>query len=276
MLPSLFVTLLALAAAPLAVVAKGIQPPASFVRPRPSRVSHNSRDITAERMTNAKRMAQGLPPLPPRMHRRGTQTAAKARPSPSGVPGGHATTGYIMATETRTGKFVGFVGKQYELFGEYGAVASTRNALKVKITGLKKHATTGPIEIHQTNGDKLFTSFGAVAGFASDSATLAPGSSNYLYIAGASSTAPLAAAIEADNSFTEATGQEEAAESAIWFIDSVKNKISAKWVNPDGSVAKTQLAYYPDDNVFIAVGDAKAFTEEFGKAVPVTFTLVGH
>lgn len=82
-LPSLFVTLLALAASPLAAIAaKSIQPPAELARARPARAINSRDSIAAERMTNAKRMSQGLPPLPPRMHRRGSPTAGEQRVEP--------------------------------------------------------------------------------------------------------------------------------------------------------------------------------------------------
>lgn len=280
-LQSLFVTLLALAATPLAAVAKGIQPPAELVRARPTSARvHTSRDnIALERVTNAKRLAQGLPPLPPRAVRRGTPTVEarhnRPKPSPSSAPG-HTVSGYIVATDSRTGKFIGYVGKQYQIFGEYGAVIKHGDALKVAVKGVKWWGETGPVEIHQTNGDKVFTAVGAISGFASDSEDLLPGSSSYLYIGGTSSTAPLAPPTKADNAFTDDTSLEEAVESAIWHYNAVTRKVTAEWINTDGTPAKTQLAYYPDDNVFIAVGDLAAFKAEFGDAQPVTFVLVPH
>lgn len=265
-----FVSLLAIGATGVSAL-KSIQPEASKISARSD--AFTSRDyIDVERMTNAKRLAQGQPPLPPR-RRNHADLAARTKPSASPTPG-RVLTGSIQITNSRTGEFLGYVGKTYQLYGEYGPVNKLKNALKVKIPGVT-NGKSGPLQIIGKNGDNVYPNVGAIVGYQNTDAALSEGSPNYVYIGGVAQTAPGATPQTAGSAFYQATGIQEKVESAVWFFNTNNRKITFGWVNPDGTVAQAaKLALYKPDNVLIAVGDLAKFKDEFGAAVPVTFTLV--
>ncbi|EJD54577.1 hypothetical protein AURDEDRAFT_110161 [Auricularia subglabra TFB-10046 SS5] len=284
-------SLLFVAASALAAAARSIQPDNSALRsaqqaPTPT----NARRGHHERMTNAMRLRRGLPPLRPRTIPRtgGTPTtneglhlAARASPSPSpsshpsGVPPPPSFKGIVKLTSKLDGTFIGFLAKDFALFGEFGIVTQISDALKIEIGGLRP-GLNGPVDLRGTNGAGAPWDFvGAVTGFASDSDVLAPGSENYKYIAGVSSTPAWSTPdLGNPNAFTQTTGIAQASESSIWFVNTYSKELTAQWINPDGKPAlRTEILYYPSDNVLVLAGDAAAFTEQFGDAIPVTLSL---
>ncbi|KZV83738.1 hypothetical protein EXIGLDRAFT_306152 [Exidia glandulosa HHB12029] len=277
-------------ASAIGALARGIQPDQSSLRAPSS--SLTGRSAHHERMTNAMRLRRGLPPLRPRVIPRqplaGTPTtsdglhlAARASPSPSpssqpsGVPPPPSFEGVVKLTSKLDGSFVGFISKSFQIFGEFGVVTSLDDALSVSIAGLRS-GLNGPVDVRGSNGAQSPVDFlGAVNGFASDSDVLAPGSSNYKYLAGVGSTPAWSSPASSNaNAFTQATGIEEASESAIWFVNTFSKELSAQWINPDGKPAlHTEVLFYPSDNVLVLTGDVAAFTADFGDAVPVTLSL---
>jgi len=231
-----------------------------------------------ERETNAKRFAQGLPPLPPRSMRRATLTTEDLvpeayNPKPSNKP--NPTAFLIEVSNKKTGRFIGYVGRTFEVFGEYGPVTAAADALQVEVNGLHS-GISGPLDIREINGDNTFTFVGGIVGFASDSAALKHGSFDYLYVGGTKRTPDFSTPDAINNAFTQATGINEDSESSIWVYDSDLNELTAEWINPDGNIAATdKIVLFEPDNVFVVVGDLDSFEAEFGSGgTVVTFSLV--
>jgi len=277
-LPLLVVLLLGLVS-PVVLAQASIQPPAELIHPVVTRSTPIRREnVLYERETNAKRMAAGLPPLPPRSQRRQFSAAdlepRKVKsPEPSAIPT-KKFKGYIQITNTKTGDFIGWVGSTPTLFGELGPVPDLSDALEVSAGGLKL-GLNGPLEIKQTNGASPYGYIGGIVGFADTNNALKPGSFNYLYIGFVDETAPFATPAPGPNSFSDATGIPEDSESAIWIIETETGQLTAEWINPDGSIAsKSNIVYYPPDDVLLIVGGNNAFDNAFGPAVPVTLELI--
>jgi hypothetical protein len=249
-----------------------VNPPANVAHARQGGVS--SRNINVERMTNAKRLAMGLPPMAPQ-RRNAAQMAARnvVNPSQSATPG-RTLTGRIQVSNANTGAFLGYVSKNYQLFGEYGLVDKLNQGLKVKIDGVT-NGKSGPLQITNKNGDSTYPNVGAVSGYSNTNTALTAGSFNYVYIGGTAQTSPFATPALGPSAFFDATSVQEAIESAVWYFNTNNRRITFGWVNPDGTRAEAKLALYKPDGVLLAVADIAAFRAEFtGQTVPVTFTLV--
>ncbi|KAH7108578.1 hypothetical protein BKA62DRAFT_682728 [Auriculariales sp. MPI-PUGE-AT-0066] len=235
----------------------------------------SSRDtLHVERMTNAKRMAAGLPINPPHRRNHADLAARHPKPSSSPVPGRNLD-GYVQISNANNGKFLGYIGKAYQVYGEYGPVNKINKALKVSVQGVSNHKS-GPLQIVGKNGDKTYPNLGGLVGYASTSDALTAGNSNYLYIGGVQQTGAGSSPVTGGSAFFDATSAQAKVESAVWQFNSSNRKITLQWVNPDGSITNGKLVLYKPDNVLLAVGDIKAFRQEFGgPTVPVVLTLIG-
>ncbi|KAH7098477.1 hypothetical protein BKA62DRAFT_712904 [Auriculariales sp. MPI-PUGE-AT-0066] len=236
--------------------------------------SFDAREALHEgRMTNAKRMALGLPPNAPVVRRHNTGTSPVQPPSPSN-PVCKCLDGVVQISNSNNGKFLGYIGKNYELYGEYGSVKKENKALKVSLQCVS-NKKSGPLQILGLNGDSKYPNIGGVVGYASTSNALV--NYNYLYIGGVQQTTVGSTPVLGGSAFYDATGVKEKVESAIWHFNTNNRKITVEWVNPDGSSTSAKLVYYKPDGVLLAVADIKAFRAQFGgPTIPVVLTLVGN
>jgi hypothetical protein len=84
-------------------------------------------------------------------------------------------------------------------------------------------------------GSTSYPFLGGIVGFSnSDSSDdLKSGSFNYVYLGGVQST-PEGPAVSERNTFTDATGNQKGAESAIWTFDPSSSSLVPQWTNTDG------------------------------------------
>ncbi|KAI0697186.1 hypothetical protein C8T65DRAFT_755526 [Cerioporus squamosus] len=252
--------------------------PAALARSIP--VVHKSlaRGADADQWTNGQRLAMGLPPHAPRKLKRATPTepnvAKRHAPSPS--PSLAAFANLVAVPETRTGRIeartvadsssLGFV----QLESGVSLKSSSDDASEVTFT------TSGstPFDIATTGDSPLYLGgSGAVA--------LTP----KFHKAGGSVVAiPSTIQVHstlADSAFKELAAFEQSltayspsppatpharpmaagGESAIWTLDTATQKLVPYWVNPDGSHAKTTLAYSAADGALLLVGDVDAYNQ---------------
>ncbi|KAL0957093.1 hypothetical protein HGRIS_003188 [Hohenbuehelia grisea] len=172
-----------------------------------------------KRLTNAQRLARGLPPNPPVRRKNSKRNGQVRRENPSPLP---AVVGYIRCTCDKTvvgvpaGGAVWF-GQNANSWGEYGATASQNDALVVNVPG----GSSSAVDLTTMNGN-LKTSFPnivAVMGFASTNNNLGPGSYHYTYFSASTSTPPSSPAVVQPNAFSSASGMPKGVESAIWKIN---------------------------------------------------------
>ncbi|KIP02337.1 hypothetical protein PHLGIDRAFT_37937 [Phlebiopsis gigantea 11061_1 CR5-6] len=225
-------------------------------------------------LTNGQRLARGLTPNKPHFRRQADRTGRpRTRPSAVAVASapGQAHCGPRSGVVHVTGTGLdGFLAASANRFGEYGYTTTRADALTVSIND----CNGSPFDLVSTNGFRAYPYIGGVQGFASNGPDLRPGSANYAYIAGTTETAPHATPQQVGNSFSAATGNAEAAESAIWsFHDSTSSTLRAQWINTDGSTPATVIAYIPSEGVFVFVGDLQAFEGQFGNVEQATFAF---
>ncbi|KAJ7100939.1 hypothetical protein B0H15DRAFT_944231 [Mycena belliarum] len=219
-------------------------------------------------LTNAKRLALGLPLLRP--HRRIT-----APPTSSPLPPVPQRCN-IRAVGTDNTDF-GYLSPLWNGFGEYGMFqASPDGALELAFS--YSPGSPSQISITAANGPSaMYSFFGAIVGFASTSNDFGLGSYHYAYLGGTTQTAAGAPpSSDGDNSFSAATGISKDIESAIWSYDPVTHALTAQWVNTDGAAPATHIVYANDSNKALAItGDVVAFQDTFGAPYPeLLFTCV--
>ncbi|KAI0628289.1 hypothetical protein C8Q77DRAFT_1076862 [Trametes polyzona] len=229
---------------------------------------HNPSDLHG--LTNAQRLARGLPPRSPALNTRRRALTARQSAAPCPLP---QTTGTIRVTETATNNVLGFIGRQANNFGEYGVDGDAANALSVVLRRCESNDT--PFDIETVNGLSGFPYLGAVVGFASTDDNLSADSFNYVYTAGTSQI-PYGPAQNAPNAFSSASGTQKNAESAIWTLAD-DNTLTLNWVNTDGALypaADAHLIYVESSQTFALTGNADQFQQTFGQVSEVTLTFV--
>ncbi|KAF8959678.1 hypothetical protein BDZ97DRAFT_1836417 [Flammula alnicola] len=210
--------------------------------------------LTARELTNARRLAAGLPLNPPR--RRASRTHV-ARAAPSGSV---LASGYIEALRVDDGSSIGYVGSTYNSFGEARIVdpaAETPMVFSIPTN------VAGPFDIGTVNGpNSLYPFFGGIQGFSSTDVDIGSGSYNYVYLGSTVDTSVDSTPIVGGNTFTVATGISEAVESSIWTFNAKDHNLTPQWINSDLSMQIGSVGYFESTLLFTA--DPTTFTETFG------------
>lgn len=233
-------------------------------------------------ITNAKRFAMHLPPITPKsLHRRlrgapRTPTRVQAAPRTDSSPLPPSTMKCNILVTTIDGSTIGFISAAFNQFGEYGLFQQSQDgALEVAFSNTP--GASSQMDLYGNNSpSSTYPFFGAIAGYASTSDDMGPGSYNYAYIGGTAQTTPGSPAVEGENTFYMATGESGDYESAIWNYDAGSQAITAQWINTDGSAPSTQILYANDDNqALVLTADVNALCSAFEASYPeVTFTCV--
>lgn len=267
---TLFAALLAAAvlvqAEPTQTTPVSINPHGIALKPVPQK-----RDAVADapspsvELTNAQRLARGLPLRKPSRQSKKSRQARQA--APSACPS-TAYSGIVQVTNADTGAALGYLPSTLNLFAEYGVTPSAEGALRVAFSAASCAGAASQLDILTTNGAADFPYLGLISGFANagTQGDLGAGSYNYAYFGGVTHTPAGSPPVTAPNSYSVATGVPEVVESAVWTYDAASGSISAQWVNTDGSVVATDLLYSASDNTIVAAGDVASFRSRFGSA----------
>ncbi|KAH7338107.1 hypothetical protein B0J17DRAFT_717765 [Rhizoctonia solani] len=258
-------------------------------------------DITP--VTNAKRFAQGLPPISPVKrhphrggphrdggnHHRGTRVTFAPRAETSSSPTVNVKCNILVKSSDDS--TLGYISPVFNDDGEYGTPQSSQTgALEVSFSNTTTSGSIiGPLDLLVTNNADTINSFpylSAAMGFMSDGDDLGPGNANYVVITGNSASTGSGAtpSNSTDNSYVTRTGMSANSETAIWTYNPATQDIRGLWTNTDGSSVPIKLVYYMetdntggDGNTLIATGDVAAFREPFGctdTCPEITFTCV--
>lgn len=198
-------------------------------------------------LTNAQRLARGLPVLPPKFGRAlpgyvRTPTAAGANPSTSPVPP-KTYTGRILVKSYDGGTLghlynwasgingVNFGDSSEDLYVTFTVTRSGKGLIDIQAID---PAFTGPSYIGTTNNATLATGSPTAVGFG-----------NVIRTPVHSPPVPV--------------GQYNADESAIWTFNPTTYELKAHYVNINGHKAKTTIAYKIYNNSIFFVGDIGAY-----------------
>ncbi|KAI0779117.1 hypothetical protein BC629DRAFT_591172 [Irpex lacteus] len=232
---------------------------------------------TTKRMTNAQRMARGLPPNAP--HRRSSalraRTSAVPPANPGNYPGNHPRSctprdGIIQVISPADNSTLGYVSKTHSGQGKYGLCSEPKDALWV-------HANCDgdSWELPITDGDhpEGCGHFGGVVGPHSSGSDLVGGNSNHAICSGVASTPLGSFASVALSILGQIAGIETSTESAIWSLDDTTNVLTAGWVNHGGERASTFISYVKDVDTLFFSGDHSAFASSVAPQVSVEVNL---
>ncbi|KAF9030328.1 hypothetical protein BDZ89DRAFT_1132441 [Hymenopellis radicata] len=233
--------------------------------PPQSRISWET--YAEARTTNAERLARGLPLKAP--HRRKHNLG---RTETSSVP--LLTKTGVLQMKNSNGDIMGYVSKTANSFGEYGSLQTQGNALHISFS----YDPTKPLQQLDFIGtdSSIYSTFplvGFVNGFASTSSNLGSGS-NYLYVAGVSQTPKGSPPVTQANAFSTYSGSPETVESAVWSIDSATGKVTAQWINTDGTVPTTYLCYTAGADAILLTGNVALLAANFGQVTQIDLYFV--
>ncbi|PCH39027.1 hypothetical protein WOLCODRAFT_146826 [Wolfiporia cocos MD-104 SS10] len=225
--------------------------------------------LDANPLTNAQRLARGLPPNRPRFHS-ARHLAPRASPAADPNPACPVVTGTLRVAGA--GVPAGsLVSRAPNAFGEYGVTRDAADALRVQYAAC---ADGAPGDLLGLNGIADHRFLGAITGFDSPAGDLAPGSSAYAYLGGTEQTPPNAPPATVGNSFTSATGIAAGAESAIWRVDGASGAVDARWVDGNGATPVIHVMYFAPEDFLLLTGDVGAFAAAYGGGEEVTLTFV--
>ncbi|KAG1860706.1 hypothetical protein DFJ58DRAFT_778581 [Suillus subalutaceus] len=199
-------------------------------------------------LTNAQRLARGLPILPPKFGRslpgyaRSPTVAGVKDPSPSSAPP-QTITGRILV-KSHNGKSLGHL---HNMASGINGVNFGASSADLHVSFTTSRSGKGLIDIQAV--DAAFHGPHYIG--TTSSHTLATGSSTAVDFGNAIRTPVHSPPVPA--------GQHNADESAIWTFDPRTHELKVQYVNPDGQTAKTIIAYNIHDNTIFFVGDIGAY-----------------
>ncbi|KDR66951.1 hypothetical protein GALMADRAFT_258854 [Galerina marginata CBS 339.88] len=220
-------------------------------------------------LTNAQRLARGLPLKPPARRRASPSIAARdAQTSP--VP---TVTYTVVAQVFQDTTSLGFVAPDPNYWTPL-LTPSIDSALRLSFS-LPLGATSGSQLSLTMLNDNRGTYFAPVVGRDSTSSDLAAGSFNYLYLdpVAAPGTAAGATPQSAPSFFSTSSGLDKQTETSVWSVDLVSMTLTMQWINTDSSTPASIL--FVQSNHIYAGGDPDAFHSRFPAPVnAVTLKIV--
>jgi hypothetical protein len=215
-------------------------------------------------LTNAKRMALGMPPLPPVRRGHGRR---HGDPAPSPV----ALRGRIAVNDAKTGASHGFIGEELDSTHHFG-VADDANALLFRFSVPAGSQTSGQLDI--TSDATYSGSWPYMGGILnSDDQNLKPGSANFAYIQGTTRTDP-----DATQSVSNSWSNSKKAESAIWSYNPNTKEITAEWVNSDSDSEDVRFILNQNQTPInlVITGDSDKYLNDHKSDNPIVvkFTFV--
>ncbi|KAG9033381.1 hypothetical protein FS837_002484 [Tulasnella sp. UAMH 9824] len=225
----------------------------SGAKPVAKRAFSDTRGLTG--MTNAQRLAAGLPLLPPR-----TRTSTAKRSGVSILP----VTGRIQVHRADTGDLVGEVSKSTGSFGKFflnsGSIfnSNTWSALVAQV------GTTSQVNFLDTQRNRYF------AGVQDPLHVVTTNDPSFAYLGLSDSTSPGSTPQPNKNPSGQPTWS---AESAIWIYSAGTREITVQWVASDGSTPDTAIYYDPDTAQFCLTLSPASFVGAHPNAYRVNFNL---
>lgn len=190
--------------------------------------------------TNAQRFARGLPPLPPRV--RGTRTGTAKRTVPSDTPSVASVLGGKIVVRSSSGE-VGVL--QY----------SSSHGQYIPGSGSSGASFTFAGKSFQDDSTDYY-----LAGLIDPQTSLEPDNGNFAILGGA----------KPDGTST-ISGKDY--QSTIWSVDASTGKVTASWVNQDGSsLPEVSIAWDPVSSDIYLTDDFDGSKSKYPEAQLVTFS----
>ncbi|KAH8814553.1 hypothetical protein DL96DRAFT_1504618 [Flagelloscypha sp. PMI_526] len=223
----------------------------------------------AKRMTNAERLARGLPLNKPQ-----ARASRTRRSSPSDLPPTQHT-GVIEVRRADNNNLLGYIGKDLISGAQSIYTESIADALQVSFE-LPFGATSGTPQIKNMNSNPDWPLLGLVQGRDNTDSNVNAGSFQYLYMGGVANpgTQPGDRPTSIDNSYSTVTGKPRTVETSVWTVDTITGSMTLTWVNEsDGKPFNLQT--WTQSIAVYAGGDQGAFGSRYPSPLTtVTYTFV--
>ncbi|KAG8926725.1 hypothetical protein FRC01_008441 [Tulasnella sp. 417] len=232
--------------------------------------------LGVKRVTNAMRIANGLPPLAPRKLYSGSRagSAHKARSSPALPVGVPAV--LIYGLGGRTGQPLGYLGKGLNYaFGSYTFTTDCKDAMA------NAQLSSGDLTIPAQSGS--YPNVGIILPY---TPVLDPVTNPGYYgaIGGTATTpngSPPVTSRESSYSDFSIEGDPTFIESNVWSLGE-NNELIPTWINPNGDAVRMEIVYVPDrGNPLLITRSASALSDIYKKSygstsatfVPIRFFI---
>lgn len=218
--------------------------------------------------TNAARFKQGLGPLKPKNLFKPTRRQGGSDPLSSSAPPIKAIIRAYDMSDPSNPSFFGYVATIGG--GNFGTTQDPSGATVIQ---------TQLASLQPGNLDFVSPPYGGYPklGFSSVSSSIGPGAPDVCYLVGSVGVSKNSPAVSTpDQSFTNGS-QSEPTESAVWYlVDVATLEIAPQWVNSNGGLPTTYLAYFTALGYFFATGDPGTVASVFspyGNNIPIRFNL---
>ncbi|KDR65070.1 hypothetical protein GALMADRAFT_149016 [Galerina marginata CBS 339.88] len=229
-------------------------------------------------LTNAQRLARGLPLKPPARRASPSIAARDAQTSP--VP---TVTYTVVAQVFQDTTSLGYVAPDPNYWTPL-LTPDINSALRLSFS-LPMGATAGSgLTLTQLN-DNRGTYFAPVVGRDSTSSDLAAGSFNYLYLDPVAGIFAGPTPQSAPSYFSTSTGLDKQTETSVWSVDLVSMTLTLQWINTDSFTAllglqiidsstPASILFVQCDHLYVG-GDPSAFYSPFPAPVnAITLKIV--
>ncbi|KAH6898068.1 hypothetical protein B0T10DRAFT_543103 [Thelonectria olida] len=172
----------------------------------------------------------------------------------------------VIRIEDTNGNQLGYMGNDFNLYGERGIIADITAALHVKAS-YRSGASSLQADVTSDNSAKYadLLALALINGFSSTDSNLG-NSYNYAVLGASDKTAPGATPqFNVDNSFTRAINIVEDVESAVWSIHPSTMELLPHWVNTDESLPPIYTCYVQD--FLLVTGSVSSLRDAFGVTV---------
>ncbi|KAF2496994.1 hypothetical protein BU16DRAFT_458242 [Lophium mytilinum] len=182
--------------------------------------------------------------------------------------------GIVQVTNTANGQSLGFLNKNALNAAQYSYTNLQGNALSIQFdVPSTAGATFTNIRITALNGNTGFPLLGLVQGRDDNTAALAVGSYNYVYVAGVNGAPAGSPPQTGTNSYTAVTGTARKFESDVWTLTLATGALAPQWINPDGGKPATVL--FGQSTAVYGGGDSAQFLVRYPAPItPLALTFV--
>ncbi|TFK71979.1 hypothetical protein BDN72DRAFT_395134 [Pluteus cervinus] len=225
------------------------------------------RDLS--QMTNAQRLARGLPPNPP-VRRDASLGHSRRTASQTPQTSYH---GVIQVVSTLNSALLGYISGSSLTGAQYRYQPTIATALIVDFNINAGVTSADKVRMTAENGETGFPILALIQGQSDTNTNLGALSFEYVYVGGSSGSSPGSTPSNVANSYTSSTGISRASESDVWSIDLNSGIIVPKWVNTDNSLVSLQC-WAQSTNLYCG-GSEASYISRFGASVTdVTFIFV--
>ncbi|KAJ3522897.1 hypothetical protein NMY22_g11686 [Coprinellus aureogranulatus] len=232
--------------------------------PTPTAPQGRSVDKVLERMTNAERLANGLPLKSPKRRSRASLNRLDPRITPVASPVPPQSVSGLLTLRKPNGQLVGYVRNIFINDAQTRTTTIQAEALRATVTFNPSQATPNQVQVTlPTPAVEGYPLLSLVQGRDNTNQNVAAGSFHYLYLAGSSApgSGPGSLGVSGQNTYSYATGVSRISQTDVWTFDRSTGRLIPTWVN-DNSQPVT-FDFYAQGTGIYGLVDPSAFGQRY-------------